>query len=106
MSGIAAPAVHIVVDEKGVALIAGTTTKVIEIVLDKLAYGWSPEEIQRQHYGRPSLAQIYAAFTYYYDHQPEMDAEIERDYKEYRALRSQAENSSIRTKLRAKGLLS
>ncbi len=32
-------------DHRGVAWIAGTRVKVIEVVLDKIAYGWSPEEI-------------------------------------------------------------
>ena len=32
------------VDAQGVAWIAGANTRVIEVVLDKLAYGWSPEE--------------------------------------------------------------
>ena len=35
---------HIVVDDRGVAWIEGTGTKVKEVVLDKLCYGWSPEE--------------------------------------------------------------
>ena len=35
---------HIVVDENQIALIDGTTMKVIELVLAKQSYGWSPEE--------------------------------------------------------------
>lgn len=55
---------HIEIDERGVAWITGANTKVIEVVLDKLAYGWSAEEIHFQHQGL-SLAQIHAALTYY-----------------------------------------
>jgi len=51
MSTIAAT--HIEIDEHGVTWIAGANTKVIEVVLDKLAYRWSPEEIHFQH---PNLA--------------------------------------------------
>jgi hypothetical protein len=36
---------HIHLDTRGVAWIGKTNVKVIEVVLDKLAYGWSPEEI-------------------------------------------------------------
>jgi uncharacterized protein (DUF433 family) len=68
---------HIVLDERGRAWVEGTNTKVIEIVLDKLAYGWSPEEMHLQHPHLP-LAKIHAALAYYYDHQPEIDAEIEQ----------------------------
>ncbi len=40
---------HIILDEARVPLIAGTRVKVIELVLDHLAYGWSPEELHFQH---------------------------------------------------------
>lgn len=68
---------HIEVGEDAVPRIAGTTTKVVEVVLDKLAYDWDPVEIHRQH-PYLSLAQIHAAFTYYYDHRDELDRDIER----------------------------
>lgn len=48
---------QIEIDDQGVARIAGATTKVIEVVLDKLAYGRSPEEMHFQH-PHLSLAQI------------------------------------------------
>ena len=48
------------IDEKGVPWISGANTKVVEVVLDKLAYGWSPEEIHFQH-PHLSLAQIHAS---------------------------------------------
>jgi len=40
---------HIVLDEKEVPIVAGTNMKVIELVLEKTAYGWSPEELHFQH---------------------------------------------------------
>ena len=39
---------QIEIDSQGVAWLAGTQVKVVEIVLDKLAHGWSPEEIHFQ----------------------------------------------------------
>ena len=71
----AALASHIRVDDSGIAWIDGTNIKVLEVVLDKLTYGWSPEEISFQHYETLSLGQIHAAFSYYYDHQAELDAD-------------------------------
>ncbi|MBV8844999.1 MAG: DUF433 domain-containing protein [Bryobacterales bacterium] len=44
-------------DDRGVAWISGTRVKVAEVVLDKIAHGWSPEEIDFQH-PHLSLAQI------------------------------------------------
>lgn len=95
---------HIELDEAGVAWISGANIKVIEVVLDKLAYGWSPEEIHFQH-SSLSLAQIHAALAYYYDHQAELDAEIERQLKEVETLAAQASDSPGRRRLRARGLL-
>jgi uncharacterized protein (DUF433 family) len=39
---------HVVLDDRGVPMIEGTTTKVIELVLSHLAYGWSPDELVYQ----------------------------------------------------------
>ncbi len=95
---------HIEIDERGVAWITEANTKVIEVILDKVAYGWSPEEIHFQHLTL-SLAQIHAALTYYYDHQAELDAEIVRQLKEVEALAEAAKDSPGRRRLREKGLL-
>jgi uncharacterized protein (DUF433 family) len=89
---------HIRLDDQGVAWIDDTNTKVIEVVLDKIAYGWSPEEIHFQH-PHLSLAQIHAAFSYYYDHQDTLDAEIERRYRDVEALRAQAAPRMTRREL-------
>ena len=95
---------HIHLDDRGRAWIDDTNTKVIEVVLDKLATGASPEEIHFQH-AHLSMAQIHAALSYYYDHQVEFDAEIERQLQEFDALRAQVEDSPIRKRLRAMGKL-
>jgi uncharacterized protein (DUF433 family) len=95
---------HIYLDDRGVAWIDDTNVKVIEVVLDRLAYGLSPEEIHFQH-PYLSLAQIHAALSYYYDHQDELDAEIERQLREVEALAAQASDSPVRRRLRAAGKL-
>ena len=89
---------RIELDHEGVAWIAGANTKVIEVVLDKLAYGWSPEEIHFQH-PHLSLAQIYAAFAYYYENQAALDAEIERRDKEAEELSRKASDPELRRRL-------
>jgi hypothetical protein len=40
---------HVSLDTNGVPVIVGTNMMVIEIVLKKAAYGWSPEEMYFQH---------------------------------------------------------
>ncbi len=104
MSTIAISSIEI--RENGVAWIIGANTKVIEVALDHLAHGWSPEEIFFQHYGQLSLAQIHAALAYYYEHQPEFDAEIKAQLDEVEELRKLAGESPGRKRLRALGLLS
>jgi uncharacterized protein (DUF433 family) len=89
------------VDDRGVVWIDESNVKVVEIITDHLAYGYSPEEIRLQH-PHLSLAQIYAAFAYYHDHQESLDGEIERRYQEVEALRQQALPSPTRAELRAK----
>lgn len=93
---------HIVLDEKGRPIIEGTTTKVVEVVLDKLAFGWSPEEMHYQHPHLP-LAKIHAALSYYYDHQAELDADIERGYLEVQRMREAAGESAFVKRMRAEG---
>ncbi len=96
MSGVTTT--HIQIDDQGVAWIVGANTKVVEVVLDKLAYGWSPEEIHLQH-PHLSLAQIHSAFAYYYENKEKLDAQIEREYQEAEALVTQASNPALRQKL-------
>ena len=65
---------HITVDEKGVARLLGRRTKVLQVVIDKQA-GMSVEEIHAA-YPHLSLAEIYAALAYYFDHQQQLDEQI------------------------------
>jgi len=89
------------IDEKGVPWISGANTKVLEVVLDKMAYGWSPEEMHRQH-PHLSMAQIHAAFSYYYEHQDEVDADIERRNRFVEEMRAQNKNPFTREELESR----
>ena len=87
-------------DDHGIPWISGANTKVVEVVLDKMAYGWSPEEMHRQH-SHLSMAQIHAALSYYYEHQDEVDADIERRDRYVEELRAQQPDSPLRQRLQA-----
>jgi uncharacterized protein (DUF433 family) len=89
------------IDEKGVPWITGANTKVVEVVLDKIAYGWSPEEMHRQH-PHLSMAQIHAALSYYYEHQDEVDADIERRNRYVEEMRAQTRNPFTREELESR----
>jgi uncharacterized protein (DUF433 family) len=94
---------HIYLDDRGVAWVDQTNTKVIEIVLDQQAHGSTVAEMHLQH-PHLSMAQIHAALGYYHDHQAELDEQIRRDREEVVALRAQAPVTPGRQKLRRAGL--
>ena len=95
---------HIVLNESKVAIIAGANMKVIELILDRAAYGWSPEELQFQH-PYLTLGQIYSALAYYSDHQDELDQEIEKRLKKIEKVQKSSLPSTLEARLKAKGLL-
>ncbi|MEK6286901.1 MAG: DUF433 domain-containing protein [Acidobacteriota bacterium] len=78
MSSITTPYEHIVVEDKGVAVVADSRMKVAQLVSEVMAYGWSPEELHFQH-PYLSLGQIHSALAYYWDHQEEISQQIEDD---------------------------
>lgn len=96
---------HIRLDNEGVAWLDDSNVKVIEVALDKIAHGYSPEDIYQQHGGHLSMAQIHAALTHYYDNQASFDEEIQRQYAECEQLRKESLDSPGRRKLRALGKL-
>ena|SRR5947207_13555546 len=87
-------------DKDGIPWIARANTKVVEVVLDKIAHNSSPEEMHEQ-YPHLSLAQIHAALSYYYEHQAEVDADIERRDRYVEEMRAQQPDSPLRQRLRA-----
>jgi uncharacterized protein (DUF433 family) len=95
---------HIVCDKNGVALIEGTTTKVIELVEERMAYGWSPEEIHFQHPDL-SLGQIHSALAYYWDHAEALNQEIERRELLAEKIQQANKTSPFVKRLNAQGLI-
>jgi uncharacterized protein (DUF433 family) len=78
--------------------------RVAQIVMDYLAYGWSADEIHRQH-PQLSLAEVHAAMGYYYDHQAEIDQEIAAELTQVDRLLKNPTRSPVWLKLKARGLL-
>src|SRR5258706_12041620 len=89
---------QIEIDARGVAWVARANTKVKEIVLDKEAYGWSPEEMHFQH-PHLSLAQIHGALTYYYENQHELDEQIKNRREESERLALQVSDPEFRRRV-------
>lgn len=95
---------HVILNEAQVPIIAGTNMKVVELVLERTAYGWSPEELHFQH-PYLTLGQIYSALAYYWDHQEELDQDIERRLEFVDRVQRVMGPSPLMARLKAKGLI-
>src|SRR4051812_42052119 len=76
------PITHISRDDRGVPWIADANTKVIEVAMDHVAYGWEAAEIHAAH-PHLSLAQTHAAFSSYHDHKTEWEEQMQGQMKRY-----------------------
>jgi len=71
---------HLTFDADRTARIERSRYKVLHLAGEHYHYGWSAEEILRQH---PDLRpeQVYAALTYFYDHYDELVAMMQASAK-------------------------
>ncbi len=100
MSAKTAAVSLIELDERGVAWIKEANTKVIEVAIEYVAYGWDVDEMHEQH-PHLSFAQLHAAMSYYFDHQAAYDDEIEQQKLEYERLWAVSQQDPFVQKLRA-----
>jgi uncharacterized protein (DUF433 family) len=91
---------HITFDPQGRPWIIGANTKVIEVALSHLAYGWGAEELH-DNYPHLSLGQIHAALGYYYDNQEEMDRAMEDEQRQVEKFFQNQKEAPIVAKLRS-----
>jgi uncharacterized protein (DUF433 family) len=95
---------YIHIAESGTPFITGSTMKLVELITSVRAYGWSPEQL-KDNYPHLSMSQIYSAMAYYWDHKPEVDAEVNRLDQWSAQMRQASGESNISQKLREQGLL-
>ena len=84
-------------DEHGQPRIQGTRFKVIHIARDR-RQGLDADAIQAA-YPDLTLAQVYAALSYYYEHKQDLDAQMERDEREREAFAAEHTNPVTREEL-------
>ena len=89
---------HIVLSDDHPSL-AGTTMKVKELIAERLAWGWSAEELLINHPDL-TLGKVYSALAYYADHQYEIDAAIKADAELADHLQQTAEPSPLVARLK------
>src|SRR5207247_11424607 len=93
---------HIVLGAGNRPYISGTTMKVVELVLEQVAHGWSAEELHSQH-PYLSLGQIHSALAYYWDHRDELDRDIARRRERVEELRRTTPPSPLIARLKSQG---
>jgi uncharacterized protein (DUF433 family) len=74
--------------------------RVAQIVMDYLEYGWSVDEMCHQH-PYLNLAEAHAAMAYYFDHQVDIDREIDEEIEQVERDQSHSRRSAIYHRLRA-----
>ena len=95
---------HVGLDEEDVPYIQGTTMKVLELVIENIEYKWGVEQLHIQH-PHLSRAQICSALAYYWDHEEEMNSDIERRMKLADEIFEEIGPSPLSDTLKAKGLI-
>ncbi len=90
---------HIRVDENGVAWIEDTRFKVRVFAEVHFGLGWDADELHRQ-YPDLSLAQIYAALAYIYDHREQIEREIAQSEERMAALMKSFQEPPLQKRLR------
>jgi uncharacterized protein (DUF433 family) len=80
---------HLTIDAAGVARIGNTRYKVLHLAGEHYHYGWSAEELLRQH---PDLRpqEVHAALTYFYDHYDDLVRQLEETAQRTEDLRPSA----------------
>jgi uncharacterized protein (DUF433 family) len=72
----------------GSPIVKGTRTRVIDIVIEYTLLGWSPNEIVDAH-PYLDLAGVHDVLSYYYEHQQEIDAEIQERIRHIEELKKE-----------------
>lgn len=78
---------YLEIDAQNQAKIANSRVSVSQLIQEKHAQGWSPEELHFQH-PEISLAAIYSALSYYYTYQAQIDAQIAQEQQKIQTLKA------------------
>jgi len=94
---------HIQLNDCGQAMIEGSTMKVTELIMSRIAYGWSAEEMHFQ-YPFLTMSQIHSALSYYWDNKTTIDTAIATDFQSTEEMRIRVGETPFAARLKALGL--
>ena len=89
---------HIEINDRGIPIIVGTNFKITELIQNKIAHGWSPEELHFQ-FPHISLGQIHSALAYYYEFQEEIDQMIAERNMATEVIKKQLKSDALQKRL-------
>ena len=94
---------HIQIDDRGTARLGRSRYKVLHLAGEHYHYGWTAEELLRQH---PDLRpeEVYAALAFFYDHFDELVGQMQAQEHQLAALRPQSTLSRAELLRRRKGI--
>ena len=96
---------HIFINEKGVPCLNGTRLRVQDVAAEFTFWRFTPERIQDGHDDQ-SLAAIYSALAYYFDHEGEIETAWEEAKRVADELQPLLDNQALKEKAqRLKALL-
>lgn len=78
---------YLEIDSNRHAKIINSRVSVSQLIQEKYAHGWSPEELHFQH-PEISLAAIHSALSYYYTYQNEVDDQIAQEQETIQNLKA------------------
>ncbi|MBC8117179.1 MAG: DUF433 domain-containing protein [Candidatus Saccharimonas sp.] len=92
---------HLTFDAEGTARIGATRYKVLHLAAEHYYYGWTAEELLRQH---PDLRpeEVYAALAYFYDHFDELTERLKQSAEQATAEAAHAVQPLSRRELLAR----
>ncbi|MDX2271593.1 MAG: DUF433 domain-containing protein [Cyanobacteriota bacterium] len=90
-------------DDHSPSLASHPRIRIAQIVMDYLAYGWSVEEMCRQH-PYLTLAEAHAAMAYYFDHQADIDQEIQDEWQRVQKELVQIPQSPFYLRMKTRGV--
>ena len=90
---------HLDCSVEGKPFIAGKNFKVVHLIREHVAHGWSAEELALNH-PQLTLGEIYSALAYYADHREQVDQERRATEQSAEEMRADPRHRRIGTRLK------
>jgi len=89
---------HLNCSKPGRLVIAGKNFKLIHLIREHVAYGWSAEELALNH-PQLTLGEVHSALAHYADHQEQIDGELAASEAEAEKMHAEPRHRRLATRL-------